>query len=618
MTTIFSAPQINDPRAAGIKNGGVKAFESDIVYPVSRLRSQDGTWSGGKQMEFRWRSDSSRFFSPRDTKLCVKYKVAFGPSMTQAQEQIVALDTEITSAGGGFVPGAVVGTTPTQIGSEMTPAAASFKRVGVIKQHTDHSDKAFTIILDDPETTFLKVVDSSNAATENLAFLNDAGTLVSYSIGTANIVSISAVSALQAVDLSTPDGKDEVRNVRLTAAPNTSLFDGGVRYLQNSVTVENQTQPYTAAMAQLLTKSDVASSDTGVAGLLSLRKDVGKSLGAGAQFAGAEARTVDFAQAGTSTTLRLRSDVTANTTLATIAGDGGNVGDITLGGLFRMQNAAGDGLTNGVIRNIDIDLTGSQVLPGGDGGADNKFDNTNPKQEILTLGDGTFEVAEPLFLACWQHGYAVGPSDHQLFLTVNPEFANDLFYCPPVKRGVGSGLEEFDAMPRDYIKVVHGALPTGAVGAAGGPERGAVYVQIESVELHVAYMSPAQAFIPPSQSLRFSEYHVTTRQLKGTTSIQESIVVPPGVRQVIVGLRQNKHGISYDREELSKAGGGINEIPKDEARGQGVRLGGVGSTDDEVYWWKSFQLQLGSAIAPTVAFSELDPMTDASRTYPPC
>ena len=62
---------------------------------------------------------------------------------------------------------------------------------------------------------------------------------------------------------------------------------------------------------------------------------------------------------------------------------------------------------------------------------------------------------------------------------------------------------------------------------------------------------------------------MTTRQLKGTTSIQESIVVPPGVRQVIVGLRQNKHGISYDREELSKAGGGIR-LARD-PRGYGGR-----------------------------------------------
>ena len=69
--------------------------------------------------------------------------------------------------------------------------------------------------------------------------------------------------------------------MRITAAPNTSLFDGGVRYLQNSVVVENQTQPYSARMAQLLTKTDVAGTDTGVAGMLSLRKDVGKTLGSG-------------------------------------------------------------------------------------------------------------------------------------------------------------------------------------------------------------------------------------------------------------------------------------------------------------------------------------------------
>jgi hypothetical protein len=71
------------------------------------------------------------------------------------------------------------------------------------------------------------------------------------------------------------------------------------------------------------------------------------------------------------------------------------------------------------------------------------------------------------------------------------------------------------------------------------------------------YVSPAQAFIPPSQSLRFSQYQVTTRKLHGN-NIQESIVVPPGVRQVLVGLRQHKHGIQYDTEELSKAGAGIN------------------------------------------------------------
>eukprot|EP01047_Picozoa_sp_COSAG01_P040129 COSAG01_NODE_3359_length_6191_cov_21.406291_2_plen_167_part_00 len=38
------------------------------------------------------------------------------------------------------------------------------------------------------------------------------------------------------------------------------------------------------------------------------------------------------------------------------------------------------------------------------------------------------------------------------------------------------------------------------------------------------YVSPAQAFIPPSQSLRFSQYQVTTRKLHGT-NIQQVVAV---------------------------------------------------------------------------------------------
>jgi|EP01047_Picozoa_sp_COSAG01_P031476 hypothetical protein len=34
---------------------------------------------------------------------------------------------------------------------------------------------------------------------------------------------------------------------------NTVIFDGGMRYLQNNVTVEHQPHPYTSAMAQHLT-----------------------------------------------------------------------------------------------------------------------------------------------------------------------------------------------------------------------------------------------------------------------------------------------------------------------------------------------------------------------------
>jgi hypothetical protein len=51
MTTIFSAPTVGDPCATGIKNGGIKSFESDIVYPVSQLVNDQ--FKAGRQLEFR-------------------------------------------------------------------------------------------------------------------------------------------------------------------------------------------------------------------------------------------------------------------------------------------------------------------------------------------------------------------------------------------------------------------------------------------------------------------------------------------------------------------------------------------------------------------------------------
>jgi hypothetical protein len=553
MATIFSAPQIGDPRATGIKNGGIKAFESDIVYPVSRLTTPDGTWSGGKQLEFRWRSDSSRFWSPRDTKLYVKYKVGFGQSKNVLETQLVTLTTPTTDA---------------------LPAGTRCIQqniAGTIASNVAVGDSTFTIDVSKGEFlgTNPITVELGGGGSSNVTF---------------PVTQITSIGALKEptgpVDLSTAKGADSVRNVRVTAAPNTSLFDGGVRYLQNSVVVENQTQPYSACMAQLLTKTDVAGTDSGVGGMLSLRKDVGKTLGSGTTMYPGEVTIEGFTPAGETTAggdLPNGTAVLASATLAQIATDAGHtenaVAEITLADLAS------------VLKPAENAISGS--APAGEAQGDNKFDNTNPKQEVLTLGKGTFELAEPMFLASWQHGYAVGPSDHQLYLTINPEWQHDLVHCPAIG---ANGVRDYDSvepMPKTGV-------PTAAT-------KGAVYVAIESVEMHVAYVSPAQPFIPPSQSLRFSEYQVTTRKLHGT-NIQESIVVPPGVRQVIVGLRQGKHGIQYDREELSKAGAGINEIP--------------GDTTNEMYWWRDFQLQLGSAIAPTVAFSQMNPQEGSmARAY---
>ena len=72
MTTLFKAPQIGEPRATGVKNGGVQSYDQRVIHPVSRI--VDDAFTPGKQIEFRWRSDSSNYWNPRETKLAVKFK----------------------------------------------------------------------------------------------------------------------------------------------------------------------------------------------------------------------------------------------------------------------------------------------------------------------------------------------------------------------------------------------------------------------------------------------------------------------------------------------------------------------------------------------------------------
>jgi hypothetical protein len=90
MATVFSAPTIDEPaRAVGVRHGGISKIETDIVRPMSRLSTDDGTWAAGKQLEFRFRRDSSRFFSPKDRPFgCLSWGLALAswppsPHVTQ-------------------------------------------------------------------------------------------------------------------------------------------------------------------------------------------------------------------------------------------------------------------------------------------------------------------------------------------------------------------------------------------------------------------------------------------------------------------------------------------------------------------------------------------------------
>lgn len=249
----------------------------------------------------------------------------------------------------------------------------------------------------------------------------------------------------------------------------------------------------------------------------------------------------------------------------------------TLAGIAHAAGTA-TSLTNlGAVKLTDI-VNSMKTAAGTDtvtvqGMHDNKADNVNPKQEVLQLGYNaasgvaTFEVSEPLLLSSWQHGYAVGPSDHQLMLTVSNTFTDDLLHCAGAS----------------YTAVKYGipAKEDALVNTA--------YVNIKAVELHCAFVGPSTPFIPKSVSYKFSQYDIATRLLQSKT-VNESIVVPPSTRLIYVSMRQRFNSITADREELGLAGVGISEIA-----GQVTRH------------FESFQAQLGSSMAPTPAYGELDP-----------
>jgi hypothetical protein len=76
MSAPWTAPTADSPAAVGLKNGGLREITTDIIYPVSR--AEKGSFQSGVQQEFRWRSDSSRYWLPRESRLYAEIEFAFG------------------------------------------------------------------------------------------------------------------------------------------------------------------------------------------------------------------------------------------------------------------------------------------------------------------------------------------------------------------------------------------------------------------------------------------------------------------------------------------------------------------------------------------------------------
>ena len=100
---------------------------------------------------------------------------------------------------------------------------------------------------------------------------------------------------------------------------------------------------------------------------------------------------------------------------------------------------------------------------------------------------------------------------------------------------------------------------TGLPNTGNGVLARKIYCQVKSVELHVGYIHPSEPYIPPSQSIRYSPIQVTERKVEGT-SLNETFVVPPSTKSVMIFMRQDANHVCIDRELDSKAGAGVNVL----------------------------------------------------------
>lgn len=574
MATVFASPEIGAPEATPPRNGGIRQRTRDIVYPV--MKTDGASFKKGKRVEFRFRSDSSRFVSFRDTNVVVRLETKFIPANQSAD---------------------------------------------------DSSKRVYT------------------------------------------------------------GNKETLRNLRFTAAPCTSLFSGGYDYQCNSVTIENQPHPYEAAMLNLITKGDSAASVTSASNsLLDLSKGTEvdrKRVGDG--FIGIISLAKDVTGSTDEFTFRAGGDVAAYKKNSTITVSNAFAASLSIGsvlnfGAHSVEVIDIDGSDTGLdsdgtaLADQDPAVTGfttlaviidgntaaaagfkdGEIKAGAEARAYNSSNSSEaspaldsyqckPKHELLasslvqdtTLGGFTAftEISEPVSTALqsWQHGWACPGADHQLYLTINDQWENDLFYeaAEVSLKQQKFLIDASGATAADRAKITaladgSGYLFNSVVSAGDGfqaastyatTNNGVIVTRVASVELHVGYVSPLAPFVPRSVSWAWSSIDVNMIPVRNSR-IMESIVIKPSVRLVVLGMRQNVRGIHADREEMGKAGAKLFELDagqgavSNSTKGISFRQDVCDSSGDlldeyKTQDFKTLEVRCGSESKPSPAYMDL-------------
>ena len=527
----WSAPPADSPAAVGLKNGGLSEMTTDIIYPASR--QIDGEFTGGRALEFRWRSDSSRHWLPRESRLHVKYEFKFGETSTTGSGTKSNHLVDIGQAapkdrtGSGTRPNANVGFTAAPNASLFDQARYLMNSVTVENQPHYYTTAAAQL---------LTKVDIAGPDTMGSGMINSKR--LDFGRQVTDSTMKSALKWKDAIE-SVADSRaiDDAKKVDVNAYPD--YYDGSFRLgsgmeLSLRILAITKADPAVltlmAGQARRVTEALAKSTTVKLTSLA--------ALPAGATDAGKLVNDQGVvylkAASGEAAKFEIYTDEAGTVALDT----SGVAGAVANGGVcdFSESNAL---TPQGLIKSIVQDrpfMRGSSV---------------NPKAEILQMGydpkKGVVfcEVSEPLFLATHQHPYAIASSDHQMHLQISSTWQQDLLYCSDYSYGCTAN---------------NGAIVSPVPTDASAPiKMGQIYCSVKAVEYHASFISPMVPSIPPSIGIKYSG--MTIRQILLTSStVSEQVIVPPSCRAVYLFLRQRYHHVCACAEELGKGGVDYNEF----------------------------------------------------------
>jgi hypothetical protein len=476
----------------------------------------------------------------------------------------------------------------------------------------------------------------------------DSRLYVEYKIAVGEVTETACVPAKGAQDGSAvTTAQRPAPSLRMACLCNTALFDSGLRFIHNGVTIENVPNAYTVAMAMVLLNVNQEATDTAASNsLVTLRKDRGlpmsgamEYLASGADGTRAEADASSLQQVVAKNAIQVEAvastarqiggtDVVAGTFEATD-------GTTTLIKALDIIKGRADSTGSSVGTSLDAITIGelAQMFAVRQSSVAYKDVNPNPKFEVLQQswdadsGIMTIQTAQPVMLSSWQHPYAwPGNNTFELHATISPHAMADIFYDSIGAYGckTGGGMALVPSAQN---------LPD-----RDSREIGQIYCHVETVELWASMVYPTVApYVPNSISFKTHPFHLHSLLLTSEV-INETVHVPSSTRAVLLFSRsRNSHHVCVDREELSTSFAGITNsvtahtdtvkpATANKPNGYGrvtydsPELAAAGNRDAHIdprataaivdktqYGLKSLQLTLGTATWPRTQIAEQDP-----------